>query len=66
MWMREKMVPKCELFENIAIHTQGLNCEANICELEDHVGKRKLNSNWLPKLGHVKKTPPTSFPNLLL
>jgi hypothetical protein len=40
MWVREKMVPKHKLFENIPLNAQGLNCEANICELEDHVGEK--------------------------
>jgi hypothetical protein len=48
------MVPKHELLKNIPLHAQGLKCKANICELEDHVGEKRLNSNWLMKLGLVK------------
>jgi len=39
-WVQEKMVPKHELTKSIPLHNQGLNCEANICELEDHVGEK--------------------------
>ncbi len=34
--------------------------------IRDHVGEKALNSNLLPKFGHAKKIPPTSFPNHLL
>jgi hypothetical protein len=37
MWVREKMVPKHKLPENISFHGQGLNYGVSICELEDHV-----------------------------
>jgi hypothetical protein len=60
------MVPKHKLLENIPLHDQGLNCGTGICELEDHVGEKGLNSNWPTKLGLAKKTFPTSFPNCLL
>jgi hypothetical protein len=55
MWVREKMVPKHELFKNIPLNAQGLNCETNICELEDHVGEKELSSNWPTKLKPIKK-----------
>jgi hypothetical protein len=45
MRVQEKMVPKCELPENIPLHTQGVNCKASICELENHVGEKILNLN---------------------
>jgi hypothetical protein len=38
------MVPKCELLKSIPLHTQELNYETNICELEDHVEGMGLNS----------------------
>jgi hypothetical protein len=38
------MVPKHGLLENIPLHAQGLNCGVGICELEDHVGEKRLNS----------------------
>ncbi len=40
MWVQEKMVPKLELPKNIPLHTQGLNSEIDIYELEDHVGEK--------------------------
>jgi hypothetical protein len=60
------MVPKCELPESIPLHYQRLNFGVGICELEDHVGQKGLNSNWSTKLGLAKKTPPTSFPICML
>jgi len=65
-WVWEKMVPKHELFENIPLHSQGLNCKVNVCELEDHVGEKGWSLKWLTKLGPTKKTPFPSFPNYLL
>jgi len=59
-------VPKCELFENIPLHAQKLNYRINICELEDHVGEKRLNLDWLPKLKPTKKIPFASFLNHLL
>ncbi len=44
-WVQEKMAPKCKLHESIPLHTQDLNYETNVCELEDHVEKKGLNSN---------------------
>jgi hypothetical protein len=44
-WVWEKMVPKHELPKSIPLHNQGLNCEANICELEDHVGEKRWSLN---------------------
>jgi hypothetical protein len=38
-------MPKHELFESIPLHTQKLNYETNICELEDHVGEKGYNLN---------------------
>jgi hypothetical protein len=60
------MVPKHKLPENIPLHDQRLNCKTCICELEDHVGEKGLNSNWPTKLGLAKKTVPTSFLSCLL
>jgi hypothetical protein len=34
------MVLNVELLESIPLHAQGRNCEAKICELEDHVGEK--------------------------
>jgi len=65
MWVWEKMVPKCELLENIPLHAQGLNYGINVCVLEDHVGEKGLNLNWSTKLGPTKEIP-SSFPNHLL
>jgi hypothetical protein len=48
MW--EKMVPKHELLDSILLHAQGLKYEVNICELEDHVGEKGLNSNCVTTL----------------
>jgi len=59
-------VPKCELPKSIPLHAQGLNCGANIRELEDHVGEKGLSLNWSTRLGLAKKTHPTSFPIGLL
>ncbi len=53
--VHEKMVPKCELHDNILVHVQKLNYEKDVYELKDHVGKEVMNLNLLPKLGHVKK-----------
>jgi hypothetical protein len=53
--VQEKMVPKRELLENIPLHGQGLNCRANIYELEDHVGEKGLCLNWLTKIRPQKK-----------
>ncbi len=53
--MQEKMVLKRKLLESIPLHGQRLNYETNICELEDHVGQKGLNSNWPTKLGFAKK-----------
>jgi len=39
------MMPKCELFESIPLHGQGLNCRISVCELEDHVGEKGLSLN---------------------
>ncbi len=64
MW--EKMVPKHELLESIPLHGQRSNCGINVYELEDHVGEEGKSSNWLTKLGLVKKTPFVSFPSYLL
>jgi hypothetical protein len=41
----KKIVPKRELLKSIPPHTQGLNCKACICELEDHDGEKGLNLN---------------------
>ncbi len=48
-------MPKHELFENIPLYIQKLNCKENIYELEDHVGEKALSSNYLPKLGLAKE-----------
>ncbi len=64
--MQEKMVLKHKLPESIPLHDQRLNYEADICELEDHVGEKGLNPNWPTKLGLVKKGPLASFPNRML
>jgi hypothetical protein len=48
-------MPKHELLKIIPLHRQRLNCETNICELEDHVGEKGWNLNWPTKLGLVKK-----------
>ncbi len=53
--MHEKMVPKCELHDNILLHIQKLNYGEDVYELKDHVGKEAMNLNLLPKLGHAKK-----------
>ncbi len=58
-------MPKRELPKSISLHAQGLNCRANVCELEDHVGEKGLNLNWSTKLGPTKEIP-SSFPNHLL
>jgi hypothetical protein len=55
MWVWEKMVPKCELLESIPLHAQGPNYIVDICELEDHVGEKGLNSNWPLKFRPIKK-----------
>jgi len=60
-----KMVPKRELRESIPLHIQGLNYGTSVCELEDHVGEKGLNSNWLTKLQSTKKNL-ASFPGRLL
>jgi hypothetical protein len=59
------MVPKHELPNNISLHGRRLNCGTNICELEDHVGEKGWNLNWLKTFGPTKKTP-ISFPNYML
>ncbi len=41
----EKMVLKCELLESIPLHAQGLNYKIDVCELEDHIGEKKLSLN---------------------
>jgi hypothetical protein len=43
--MQEKMVPKHKLPVNIILHSQGLNCETNVCELEDHVEEKGWSLN---------------------
>ncbi len=43
--MQEKMVPIYELLKSIPLHTQELNYETNIYELEDHVKGKGLSSN---------------------
>jgi hypothetical protein len=60
------MVPKCELPKNIPLHDERLNYRIDVCELEDHVGEKGLNLNWLTKLGPIKKTPFRSFSSRLL
>jgi hypothetical protein len=60
------MVPKRELPESVPLHVQGLNYEANVNELEDHVGEKGLNLNLPTKLRPTNKTPFASFPNHLL
>jgi hypothetical protein len=52
--VHEKMVPKCELHDNILLHVQKLNYGEDVDKLKDHVGK-VMNLNLLPKLVHVKK-----------
>ncbi len=54
---------KMRTTEIIPMHTQGLNCKADVCELKDHVEEKGLNLNWLTKFGLTKKTFPASFPN---
>jgi hypothetical protein len=61
-----KMVLECELFENIPLHIQKLNCRENVYELEDHVREKALTSNWSPKLGPIKIIFPISLLNYLL
>ncbi len=53
--MQEKMVPKCELPESIPLHGQGLDCGANVHELEDHVGEKGWSLNLPTKVGSIKK-----------
>ncbi len=49
-------MPKCELPKSIPLRAQGSNYEANVCELEDHVGEKGLSLNWpKKKLGPQKK-----------
>ncbi len=48
------MVPKRKLPQSILLHEERLNYEADVYELEDHVGEKGLNLNWPPKLGPVK------------
>jgi hypothetical protein len=48
-------VPKHKLSESIPLHGQGLNCRANVCELEDHVGEKRWSLNWPTKLRPIKK-----------
>jgi hypothetical protein len=60
------MVPKCELFESIPLHTQELKCQVDVCELKDHVGEERLSSNWSLKLGLIMKTLLASFLGHLL
>jgi hypothetical protein len=55
MWVQEKMVPKCVLFENIIMHIQGLKCGKGVYDMEDHVGQEAFSSNLLPKFGLVRK-----------
>ncbi len=64
--MQEKMVPKRDLPKNIHLHSQGLNYEKNVCELEDHVGEKGWSLNWSTKFRPIKKTLFTSYPNRLL
>jgi len=64
--VQKKMVPNHELFESIPLQGQGFNSEANVCELEDHVGEKGWSSNWPTKLGLAKNTHLASFPNCLL
>jgi hypothetical protein len=64
--VHKKMVPKCELHENILLHVQKLNYGKCVYELKDHVGKEVMNLNLLPKLGHVKIILLVSFLNCLL
>ncbi len=45
--MQRKMVPKCELFENIPLHVQELKCEKGIYELEDYVEEEALSLDLL-------------------
>ncbi len=59
MW--ENMVPKHELFESIPLHEQGLNYEADVCELDDHVKENGLNLNWLTKVMLAKKNSSYKF-----
>ncbi len=56
MWVTQKYSPS----------GQRLNYGINVCELEDRVGEKGWNSNWLTELGFTKKTLLTSFPNHLL
>jgi hypothetical protein len=49
-----KMVPKCELFENIPLHFQKLNYKKDIYELNDHVGEKALSLNLLLKFSLEK------------
>jgi len=34
-----------------------LKCRTNVCELEDYVGEKGWNLNWLTKLRPIKKPP---------
>ncbi len=49
-------MPKCELPKSIPLRAQGSNYEANVCELEDHVGEKGLSLNWPKKIRPTKKT----------
>jgi len=60
------MVQNHKLPKSIPLHNQGLNYETNVCELENHVQEKGLNSNWSTKLGPTKKTPTSSFLSHLL
>jgi hypothetical protein len=64
--VHEKMVPKCEVHENILLHVQKLTYGKNVYELKDHVDKEVMNLNLLPKLGQVKIIFLVSFPNCFL
>jgi hypothetical protein len=36
---------KMQATQEYTLHSQRLNCEANVYELEDHVGEKGWNSN---------------------
>jgi hypothetical protein len=55
MWVWEKMVPKCEVHENIPLHIQGLNYKASLCELKDHVGEKGVKLKLADKTWACKK-----------
>jgi len=61
MWVQQKMVLKHELLENIFLHGQGLNYGAKVCELEDHVGEKRMEFKLVDKAWTHKKNSSYKF-----